>query len=65
MDAEIGVAAGEIHRFLEVNGPASAAQLKKATGCKDKTIHQAIGWLAREDKVVRLTRGKAVRWSLA
>ena len=65
MDVEIGVTAGEVYRVLEANGPASAAQLKKATGCKDKTIHQAIGWLAREDKVVRLTRGRTVRWSLA
>ena len=65
MDGEIGLTAGEVYRVLEVNGPASAAQLKKATGCKDKAIHQAIGWLAREDKVVRLTRGRTVRWALA
>ncbi len=65
MDVEIGMAAGEVYRYLELNGPASVPQLKKETGRRDATIHQAIGWLAREDKVVRLPRGKNVRWGLA
>ncbi len=65
MDVEIGTAAGEVYRFLETNGPASATQLKKAIGERDAAIHQAIGWLAREDKVVRLDSGRTVRWTLA
>ncbi len=65
MDVEIGTAAGEVFRFLEANGPATATQLKKAIGERDAAIHQAIGWLAREDKVIRIQSGKSVRWTVA
>ena len=65
MDGDIGFAAGEVYRFLEANGPATVAQLKKAVGRKDAVVNQAIGWLAREDKIVREKSRKAVRWDLA
>jgi len=64
MDAEMGTAAGDIYRFLETHGPATISQLKRGTGHKDAVVNQAIGWLAREDKVVREAEGRAVRWSL-
>jgi hypothetical protein len=64
MDVEIGTAAGDVYRFLEVNGPSSAAKLRKGTGHKDTTVHQALGWLAREDKIVRETSGRSVVWTL-
>jgi hypothetical protein len=65
MDAHVGLAAGDVYRFLAANGPASVSQLKKGTGHKDAIVNQAIGWLAREDKIVRETQGKTVRWSVA
>ncbi|MFP4055670.1 MAG: winged helix-turn-helix domain-containing protein [Candidatus Brocadiia bacterium] len=65
MEVDIGTAAGEVYRYLEANGAASASQIKKATGLKDSTINQAIGWLAREDKLVPLLKGRGMHWSLA
>ena len=65
MDVEIGTAAGEVYRFLETHGPSTVGNLKKAIGQKDAIIHEALGWLAREEKVTRETAGKATRWLLA
>ncbi|NQT18719.1 MAG: winged helix-turn-helix domain-containing protein [Planctomycetes bacterium] len=65
MDAKIGVAAGDVYRFLEAEGASTVRQLKKATGHSDATINQAIGWLAREEKVSREMHGRTARWSLA
>jgi len=64
MQVEIGQAAGDIYRFLEANGPATVSELKKATGCKDTLIYQALGWLAREEKVAQEAAGRTVRWHL-
>ena len=52
MDHEIGLMAGEIWRTLRERGEMSVAALKKAVGAKDATADWAIGWLAREDKLV-------------
>lgn len=65
MDSAIGETAGDVYRFLEQNGAATVSGLRKGTGHKESAIHQAIGWLARENKVVRDTAGRATRWTLA
>ena len=65
MDGEIGFAAGDVYQHLGSNGSATVAQLKKVTGRKDAEINQAIGWLAREDKIGRQQSGRTVRWGLA
>jgi hypothetical protein len=65
MDVEIGMAAGDVYRFIEANGPATVTRLKKGTGHKDAVVCQALGWLAREDKVVREVNGRSVTWTLA
>jgi len=65
MDVEIGFAAGDVYRFIEANGPSTLTQVKKGTGRDNAAICQAIGWLAREDKVVRLQKGKAIHWVIA
>ena len=65
MDVQIGETAGEVYRFLEANGPCSVSRLKKGTHQKDAAIHQALGWLAREDKVIREANGRTVVWTLA
>lgn len=47
----IGETAGEVWRILTEKGPLSMAKLVKAVGEPRDTVMQAIGWLAREDKV--------------
>jgi len=65
MDVEIGFVAGDVYRFIEANGPSSVTQIKKGTGRDNAAICQAIGWLAREDKIVRLRKGRTARWGIA
>ena len=62
--ANIGGAAGDVYCALENSGSATIAQMKKMTGHKEPLIQQALGWLAREDKVVCDTSGRTARWSL-
>lgn len=47
----IGDAAGKVWNLLEKNGKMNVTQLTKALNEKPATINQAIGWLAREDKI--------------
>jgi hypothetical protein len=51
MILKIGETAGKVWKFLEENGEASLAQIKKGVKGDPNLILQAIGWLAREDKV--------------
>ncbi len=53
MNAEtIGTWAGEVWNALNDGGQLNLKQLKKATKLKDKEVFAALGWLAREGKVV-------------
>ena len=52
MQQEIGSAAGMIWNTLDAKGELSVAQLKKEVKGKAPIFDWAIGWLAREDKVV-------------
>jgi hypothetical protein len=52
MQEEIGSAAGMIWHTLDAKGELSLAQLKKEVNGKAPIFDWAIGWLAREDKVV-------------
>lgn len=49
---EIGQMAGAIWHALNTCGELSLAQLKKEVGAKSPLFDLAIGWLAREDKIV-------------
>ncbi len=49
--AHIGETAGAVWKVLVENGPLSMARLVKAVGEPRDTVMQALGWLAREDKV--------------
>lgn len=44
-------AAGKTWRFLGQNGQINVSQLPKALKEKDAVVLQALGWLAREDKI--------------
>jgi hypothetical protein len=52
MNAEIGEAAGKVWQALEVNGPMAKTALKTKTKLDADLLAMALGWLAREDKVV-------------
>jgi hypothetical protein len=47
----IGETAGLVWKVLAENGPLSMAKLVKAVGAQRDTVMQALGWLAREDKI--------------
>lgn len=49
--AQIGETAGAVWRVLNEKGPLSMAKLVKAVGQPRDMVMQAVGWLAREDKV--------------
>lgn len=48
---QIGEAAGVVWRVLFENGSLSVAKLVKETDLSRDLVMQALGWLAREDKV--------------
>ena len=49
--AHIGKTAGAVWTILNKNGPLSMAKLVKAVGGPRDVVMQALGWLAREDKI--------------
>ncbi|MBN1688813.1 MAG: winged helix-turn-helix domain-containing protein [Candidatus Omnitrophica bacterium] len=59
----IGDAAGKIYKTLEQQGKRSLTQLQKESGISDPAlVNQAIGWLARENKIAfdKIGRGSKV-----
>ena len=43
--------AGKTWRYLGQNGQTNVSQLAKSLKEKDEVVFQALGWLAREDKI--------------
>jgi hypothetical protein len=64
MQEEIGEAAGAVWTALTHTPMATIAELRKKTGLSADQVNRAIGWLAREDKLVSEQKGKTVRFSL-
>jgi len=52
MNETIGATAGIIWNALDTHGELGLAELKKAVKAKPPRFDWAIGWLAREDKIV-------------
>jgi hypothetical protein len=52
MQEEIGSAAGVIWRALNDKGDLSLATLRREVNGKTPVFDWAVGWLAREDKIV-------------
>ena len=48
---QIGAAAGEVWDVLQTQGPQSLSKLVKSVGRPRDQVMQAVGWLAREDKI--------------
>ena len=59
---DIGTAAGVVWGFLNDNGATSLTALIKGTDLPKELALQAIGWLAREDKLVfeKTLRGRLI-----
>ncbi|MCA9099674.1 MAG: winged helix-turn-helix domain-containing protein [Pirellulales bacterium] len=49
---EIGSTAGEVWYILDGDGPMTLATLVRKSAASRDTVMQALGWLAREDKIV-------------
>ena len=60
--AQIGETAGTAWRALADHGPMSLAKLVERVGGNRDVLMQAIGWLAREDKIdiTETRRGRIV-----
>jgi hypothetical protein len=57
--AHIGETAGAVWKALYSSGPMSMARLVKLVGEPRDTVMQAIGWLAREGKIVIEDQGRS------
>lgn len=58
MNGEIGMAAGRVWKLLSDRGPLTTVRIRNAAKMTSGMVHMALGWLAREDKVVLEARGR-------
>ncbi|MDD2246489.1 MAG: winged helix-turn-helix domain-containing protein [Proteiniphilum sp.] len=65
MIEKIGANAGKVWSVLDVNGRQNVKEIKKASKLTDKDLYAALGWLAREGKVVFETVEKELFISLS
>lgn len=56
---QIGETAGLVWKALSEKGPVSIAKLIKMVGEPRDLVMQALGWLAREDKILIEDRGRS------
>jgi len=59
-----GDAAGELWAFLNEQGASSPSKVAKETPLSRTDIQRAIGWLAREEKIVIEAKGRTETLSL-
>jgi hypothetical protein len=64
MISSIGDTAGKLYKFLEEKGEANLTQLRNGVKADPNLIQQAIGWLAREDKLRIEQKGRFVTYAL-
>ncbi len=60
----IGETAGKVWKFLQQHGEANLNQIKKNVKGDPNLILQAIGWLAREDKLIVGKRAHFIIYTL-
>lgn len=51
MKVKVGETAGKIWNLLKEKGEVNISQLPRLLNEKSVIVHQALGWLAREDKI--------------
>ncbi len=64
MIQSIGETAGKVYHALQSEGPLTLTRLKTSTGRDAFTLNAAIGWLAREDKIIVTKKGRSVTIAL-
>ncbi len=64
MSENIGQDAGKIWEYLEENGATSVTKMTKETGLGRSEAQRAIGWLAKEDKLIFRMEGRTELLSL-
>jgi hypothetical protein len=60
----IGETAGRVWKFLDQKGEATLSQIQKGMKGNPNLVLQAIGWLAREDKLEVKTKGRFTTYTL-
>ncbi|MEL6821353.1 MAG: winged helix-turn-helix domain-containing protein [Calditrichota bacterium] len=60
----IGTTAGDVWRYLEENGETTLTTLKKKVEGGGDLVNQAVGWLARENKIEIIRKGRSVKIKL-
>lgn len=57
----VGLTAGQVWSFLNDRGPASVASIEAEVDAPKLMVHLALGWLAREGKLlVEERKGRAI-----
>jgi hypothetical protein len=64
MKEQIGETAGKVWQALLEHGELDLTRLAKLVQENEKAIHQALGWLAREDKIEIHLKGNKTTISL-
>jgi hypothetical protein len=49
---KIGETAGQVWQLLDISGPQKLTQIAKEVDAPRDLVMQAVGWLAREEKIV-------------
>ncbi len=65
MKEKFGSNAGIVWNALNGNGEMNLKDVKKVTKLAEKDLYAALGWLAREDKVVVVEKDKEIFVSVA
>lgn len=60
----VGTASGTLWTYLDKNGAVSVSKITKETDLDAKSVQRAIGWLAKEGKLVIATKGRTETISL-
>ena len=64
MSDTIGINAGKIWAYLDDNGEVTVTKISKETGLNKNDTHRAIGWLAKEEKILFTMKGRSEYLSL-
>ena len=62
---QVGVVAGDVWQALQESDPISLTKLVKIVDAPRDVVMQAVGWLAREDKICLEESGRSRMISLA
>ena len=65
MVEKIGIDAGKVWSLLDEKGRLTETALKNAVKLTYKDLYAALGWLAREEKVIIEKKGKDIYVSLS